>query len=73
MLKPPALLNMPKLISEEDTNTKRILKRILNTNLCQVLFDVKYTGDWQLNLKKQLARLSIKTTNIHGTKNEVSR
>ena len=66
MLKPPALL---KKISEEDTNTKRILKRILNTNLCQVLFDVKYTGDWQLNLKKQLARLSIKTNNIHGTKN----
>ena len=30
------------------------LKRRLDTNLCQVLIDVKYTRDWQLGLKKNL-------------------
>ena len=28
------------------------LKRRLDTNLCQVLIDIKYTRDWQLGLKK---------------------
>ena len=26
----------------------------LHTNLCQVLIDVRYTRDWQLDLKKNL-------------------
>ena len=30
------------------------LKRRLDTNMCQVLIDVKYTRDWQLGLKKTL-------------------
>ena len=30
------------------------LKRRLDTNLCQVLIDVKYMRDWQLCLKKML-------------------
>ena len=32
----------------------RFLKRILDTNLCQVLIDVKYARYWQLVLKKSL-------------------
>ena len=28
------------------------VKKKLDTNLCQVLVDVKYTRDWQLGLKK---------------------
>ena len=31
-----------------------LLKKRLDTNLCQVLIDVKYTRDWQLGLKKNL-------------------
>ena len=31
----------------------RFLKR-LDTNLCQMLIDVKYTGDWQVGLKENL-------------------
>ena len=30
------------------------LKIRLDTDLCQVLIDVKYTRDWQLGLKKNL-------------------
>ena len=30
------------------------LKSRVDTNLCQVLIDVKYTRDWQLGLKKNL-------------------
>ena len=30
------------------------LKGRLDTNMCQVLIDVKYTRDWQLGLKKTL-------------------
>ena len=46
------------------------LKRRLDTNLCQVLIDVKYTRDWQLGLKKNLLN---KTNNIRYTENEVFR
>ena len=37
------------------------LKRRLDTNLCQVLRDVKYTRDWQLGLQKSLQDSVIKT------------
>ena len=40
-----------------------LLKRRLDTNLCQVLIDVKHTGDLQLGLNK----------NLDDTKNEVFR
>ena len=30
------------------------MKRRLDTNLCQVLIEVKYTGDWQLGLQKNM-------------------
>ena len=36
---------------------QKFLKRRLDTNLCQVLIDVKYTRDWQLGLKKNLKDL----------------
>ena len=35
------------------------LKRRLDTNLCQVLFDVNYTRDWQLGSKKNLQQDSV--------------
>ena len=34
------------------SNKNRFLKRRLDTNLCQVLIDVKYTRNWYLGLKK---------------------
>ena len=37
----------------EHTNSC-FLKRGLDTNLCQVPIDVKYTRDWQLGLKKNV-------------------
>ena len=41
--------------------------------MCQVLIDVKNTGDWQFGFKKNLRELVSKTSNIHDTKNEVFR
>ena len=37
------------------------MKRRLGTNLCQVLIDVKYTTDWQLDLKKNLQDSVVKS------------
>ena len=34
----------------------RFLKRRIDTNLYQVLIDVKYTKDWQFGLKKILKK-----------------
>ena len=48
------------------------LKRRLDTNLCQVFTDVKYTRD-TIRFKEKLNRLSSNTNNIHDTKNEVFR
>ena len=36
------------------------LKRRLDTNLCQVLIDVKYTRDWQSDLNKNLKESVVK-------------
>ena len=36
------------------------LKRRLDTNLCQMLIDVKYTKNWQLGLKKNLQDFVVK-------------
>ena len=47
------------------------LKRRLDTNLCQVLIDVKYTRDWQLGLKKNLQDSVVKPMIFTTQKNEV--
>ena len=47
-------------------------KRKPDTDLCQVLIDVKYTTDWQLGLKKNLQD-SVAKPIIFTTKNEVFR
>ena len=45
------------------------LKKRLNTNLCQVLIDVKYMRDWQLGLKKNLQDTVVKPVIFTTQKN----
>ena len=44
----------------------------LDTNLCQMLIDVKYARDWQLGLKKNWQDSVVKPVKFK-TKNEVFR
>ena len=48
--KAPASVKVELLLTTCAKNL--FLKRRLDTNLCQVLTDVKYMRDWQLGLKK---------------------
>ena len=49
------------------------LKRRLDTNLCQMLIDVKYMRNRQLGLKKNLKDLAVKSIIFKTHKNEVFR
>ena len=49
-----AIIPVLKVLAFSNIAKNWFLKRRLDTNLCQVLIDVKYTRGWQLGLKKNL-------------------
>ena len=55
-----------------DSAKNLFLKRRLDTNLCQVLIDGKYTRDWQLGLKINLKDSLVKSITFTAKKNMFS-
>ena len=51
---------------------KWFLKRRLDTNLYQVLIDIKHTRDWQLGLKKNLQDSTVKPIILKAQKMTIS-
>ena len=51
---------------------KWFLKRTLDTNLHQVLIDIKHTRDWQLGLKKNLQDSTVKPIILKTQKMTIS-